>query len=56
MERKTTVEINMDPASLRLAATAVIEHLAIYPPSEEEHSTEFCLGVQLLLDCLRSTF
>lgn len=56
MEQKTTVEINMDKDSLRLAATAVIEHLAIYPPSEEDHTTYFCLGMQVLFDCLRSTF
>lgn len=56
MEHQTVVTIDMDKASLQLAATAVIEHLAMYPPSEEDHTTEYSMGVQILFDCLRSSF
>lgn len=56
MEHQTTVTIDMDKASLQLAATAVIEHLAMYPPSEEDRTTEFSMGVQILFDCLKATF
>ncbi len=56
MEHQTTVTIDMDKASLQLAATAVIEHLAMYPPNEEERTTEYSMGMQILFDCLRATF
>lgn len=56
MERQVTVIIDMDKETMQRATTAVIEHLALYPPSVEEHNTEFCLGLQVLFDCLRSTF
>lgn len=56
MAQETTVTIGMDKESMQHAATAIIEHLAIYPPSEDEHTTEFCLGMQILFDCLKATF
>ena len=56
MAHRTTVTIDMDKESMQRAATAVIEHLAIYPPSEDEHTTDFCLGMQILFDCLKATF
>ena len=56
MAHQTTVTIDMDKESMQRAATAVIEHLAIYPPSEDEHTTDFNLGMQILFDCLKATF
>lgn len=56
MERQVTVIIDMDKETMQRAPTAVIEHLALYPPSAEDHNTELCLGLQVLFDCLRSTF
>lgn len=56
MERQVTVIIDMGKETMQRATTAVIEHLALYPPSVEDHNTEFCLGLQVLFDCLRSTF
>jgi len=56
MENKTTVTIELDKASMQRATTAVIEHLALYPPSDENYTTEFCLGMQVLFDCLKATF
>lgn len=53
---KTTVIIDMDRESLQQATTAVIEHLALYPPSVEEQTINFSLGMQVLFDCLRPTF
>ena len=56
MERQTNVTIDMDKDTLQLAVTSVIEHLSLYPPTEEEQTTEYSLGLQVLFDCLRATF
>ena len=56
MEHQVTVTIDMDKETMQRATTAVIEHLALFPPSVEVHNTEFCLGLQVLFDCLKSTF
>ncbi len=56
MAHEITVTIGMDKESMQHAVTAIIEHFAINPPSEEEHTTDFCLGMQILFDCLKATF
>ena len=56
MAQQTKVTIDMDKGTLQLAVTSVIEHLSIYPPTEEEQTTEYSLGLQVLFDCLRATF
>lgn len=56
MAHETTVTISMDKESMQHAATAIIEHFATYPPSKEEYTTDFCLGMQILFDCLKATF
>lgn len=56
MAHEFTVTIGMDKESMQHAATAIIEHLSAYPPSEDEHTTDFCLGMQILFDCLKATF
>lgn len=56
MAQQTIVTIDMDKESLQLAATAIIEHLSLYPPKEEDHTIEYSLGFQALFDCLKATF
>lgn len=48
--------MTVDKESLQLAATAVIEHLSLYPPTEEDRTIECSLGLQVLFDCLKATF
>lgn len=55
MAQQTNVTIDMDKDTLQLAVTSVIEHLSLYPPTEEEQTTGYSLGLQVLFDCLRST-
>ncbi len=56
MAQQTNVTIDMDKDTLQHAVTSVIEHLSLYPPTEEEHTIEYGLGLQVLFDCLRATF
>ena len=56
MAQQTNVTIDMDKDTLQLAVTSVIEHLSLYTPAEEEQTTEYSLGLQVLFDCLRATF
>lgn len=55
MAQQTNVTIDMDKETLQLAVTSVIEYLSIYPPTEEERTIEYSLGLQVLFDCLRLT-
>ena len=55
MAQQTNVTIDMDKDTLQLAVTSVIEHLSLYPPTEEENTIGYSLGLQVLFDCLRST-
>lgn len=52
----TTVTINLDKESVQLATTAMLEYFAVNTPSPEEATTDLSLGLQMLCDCLRSTF
>lgn len=56
MAQQTIVTIDMDKDTLQHAVTSVIEHLSIYPPTEEEQTMEYSLGLQVLFNCLRATF
>lgn len=56
MAQQTNVTIDMDKDTLQLAVTSVIEYLSIYPPTEEERTIEYSLGLQVLFDCLKATF
>lgn len=60
MNRQTTITLPLGKADLQMAATAVIERLAIAPPDFSQMSDEliisYTLGVNVLCDCLRSTF
>ena len=52
----TTVTIDMDRESVQLATIAMLEYFAVNTPTAEEATTESSLGLQMLCDCLRSTF
>ena len=52
----TTVTINLDKESVQLATTAMLEYFAVHTPSDEEATTDLSLGIQMLCECLRSTF
>lgn len=38
MAQQTNVTIDMNKDTLQLAVTSVIEHLSLYPPTEEENT------------------
>ena len=54
--RETTVKIELGKTDLQLASTEVIKHLALNPPAEEECTTAYYMGVEMLFDVLESTF
>ena len=54
--RETTVKIELGKEDLQLASTEVIKHLTLNPPSEEECTTAYFMGVEMLFDVLESTF
>ena len=54
--RETTVKIELGKTDLLLASTEVIKHLALNPPVEEECTTAYFMGVEMLFDVLESTF
>ena len=54
--RETTVKIELGKTDLQLASTEVIKHLALNPPVEEECTTAYFMGVEMLFDVLESTF
>ena len=53
---ETTVKIDLGKADLQLASTEVIKHLTLNPPEEEECTTAYYMGVQMLFEVLESTF
>ena len=53
---ETTVKIELGKTDLQLASTEVIKHLTLNPPSEEECTTAYFMGVEMLFDVLESTF
>ena len=54
--QETTVKIELGKTDLQLASTEVIKHLILNPPVEEECTTAYYMGVQMLFDVLESTF
>ena len=53
---ETTVKIESGKEDLQLASTEVIKHLTLNPPTDEECTTAYYLGVEMLFDVLESTF
>ena len=53
---ETTVKIELGKTDLQLASTEVIKHLIFNPPVEEECTTAYFMGVEMLFDVLESTF
>ena len=54
--RETTVTIELGEEDLQRASTEVIKHLTLSRPSEEECTTAYFMGVEMLFDVLESTF
>ena len=54
--RETTVKIELGKTDLQFASTEVIKHLTLNPPTAEECTTAYYLGVEMLFDVLESTF
>ena len=53
-ETKVTIELGKE--DLQLASTEVIKHLTLNPPTDEECTTAYYMGVEMLFDVLESTF
>ena len=54
--QETTVKIDLGKTDLQLASTEVIKHIILNPPAEEECTTAYFMGVEMLFDVLESTF
>ena len=54
--QETTVKIELGKTDLQYASTEVIKHLTLNPPTDEECTTSYYMGVQMLFDVLESTF
>ena len=54
--QETTVKIELGKEDLQLATTGVIRQLTLNPPVEEECTTAYYMGVEMLFDVLESTF
>ena len=54
--RETTVKIELGKTDLQFAFTEVIKHLTLNPPTDEECTTAYYMGVEMLFDVLESTF
>ena len=53
---ETTVKIELGKTDLQFATAEVIRQLTLNPPTDEECTTAYYMGVQVLFDVLESTF
>ena len=54
--QETTVKIELGKTDVQLASTEVSKHLTLNRPAEEEGTTAYYMGIQMLFDVLKSTF
>ena len=54
--QETTVKIELGKEDLQYATIGVIKQLMFNPPSVEDRTTAYYMGVQVLFDVLESTF
>ena len=54
--QETTVKIELGKEDLQYATIGVIKQLMFNPPIEEDCTTAYYMGVQVLFDVLESTF
>ena len=54
--QETTVKIELGKEDLQYATIGVIKQLMFNPPIEEDRTTAYYMGVQVLFDVLESTF
>lgn len=52
---ETTVKIELGKKDLQYATIGVIKQLTFNPPTDEECTTAYYMGVQVLFDVLEST-
>ena len=53
---ETTVKIELGKEDLQYATIGVIKQLTLNPPTVEDCTTAYYMGVQVLFDVLESTF
>ena len=53
---ETTVKIELGKEDLQYATIEVIKQLTFNPPTVEDRTTAYYMGVQVLFDVLESTF
>ena len=53
---ETTVTIELGKEELQYATIGVIKQLTLKPPTDEECTTAYYMGVQVLFDVLEATF
>ena len=53
---ETKVTIELTPEELQYATIGVIKQLTFNPPTVEDRTTAYYMGVQVLFDVLESTF
>ena len=53
---ETTVKIELGKEDLQYATIGLIKQLTFNPPTDEECTTAYYMGVQMLFDVLESTF
>ena len=53
---ETTVKIELGKEDLQYATIGLIKQLTFNPPIEEDRTTAYYMGVQVLFDVLESTF
>ena len=54
--QETTVKIELGKEDLQYATIGLIKQLTFNPPIEEDRTTAYYMGVQVLFDVLESTF
>ena len=54
--QETIVKIELGKEDLQYATIGVIKQLTLNPPIEDDRTTAYYMGVQVLFDVLESTF
>ena len=54
--QETTVKIELGKEDLQYATIGLIKQLTFNPPTVEDRTTAYYMGVQVLFDVLESTF
>lgn len=52
---QTTITLSMDATTLRHGIIGVLRYLCTNPPSDEDFTTDYCIGVNMLFDVMNGT-